>query len=645
VNVRERITAMLADVWLPPERLSVSDWAEKYRVLTGKQSARQGLWSNQTTPYLTGVMDAACDPRVKTITMCKSSQSGGTEALFNIMLWSHEQRPRPCLLVYPTKELAADICKTRIREAVRNLPSIQANQDQLKDLDTSQTIMHLPLPRANVWLVGSNSESALKSRPIGLAIVDELDECAEHTESMVEARMRTFPNALSVYASTPTGEHRGIYARYLRSDQRRYFVPCPFCKHAQPLIFSRLRWAGGAGSTPEQIKPSVAYCCEQCEAQIPPGRKEWMVARGAWAAKGMKASYDSAADCVIVAGQPDRTPEHAGFLWSQLYSPFVPWSQVAIEFCQQRGQPSADWLNQTLAEPQRASAQRLEFDTIARHIPKASDTTHRLGVVPKHCMCLTAGIDMQRSSAFVIVRGWAARGSASWLIDRLRVDFDGASEADAARKLREVLAVSYPFATDHPLRTLNVHGMPLWGACIDSGDGPRAGSIYTIVTMLNRSLNSDLCIACKGQGDMGVAPIRLSSSAMPSGEQVPLLHINVRMAKDTLASAIGRTPLYDIGTIPPQLADPMQPVLYFWPPPPEASEDATARFTGSLTEYCQSMTSEHLSILKHGKSTITRWVPRYEGAANHYWDAEVYAAAAAEWRAVRFADVHWRAEK
>ena len=45
----------------PPEQLTVSEWAEKYRVLDSKSSAMPGAWSNSVTPYLAGVMDLCGD--------------------------------------------------------------------------------------------------------------------------------------------------------------------------------------------------------------------------------------------------------------------------------------------------------------------------------------------------------------------------------------------------------------------------------------------------------------------------------------------------------------------------------------------------------------------------------------------------------
>jgi phage terminase large subunit GpA-like protein len=43
--------------WAPPEDITVSEWAESYRVLP-KASAIPGRWNNHLGPYAVGVMNA-----------------------------------------------------------------------------------------------------------------------------------------------------------------------------------------------------------------------------------------------------------------------------------------------------------------------------------------------------------------------------------------------------------------------------------------------------------------------------------------------------------------------------------------------------------------------------------------------------------
>ena len=66
------------DAFRPPERLTVSEWADKYRILSEKDSAAPGLWRTDRTPYLKEPMDAFNDRAVKDITFVAGTQLGKT---------------------------------------------------------------------------------------------------------------------------------------------------------------------------------------------------------------------------------------------------------------------------------------------------------------------------------------------------------------------------------------------------------------------------------------------------------------------------------------------------------------------------------------------------------------------------------------
>lgn len=70
----------------PPENLTVSQWAERFRILDGASNLK-GRWSNDITPYLKGIMDALNDPDIRKIFFCKAAQIGGTEALINMLCY------------------------------------------------------------------------------------------------------------------------------------------------------------------------------------------------------------------------------------------------------------------------------------------------------------------------------------------------------------------------------------------------------------------------------------------------------------------------------------------------------------------------------------------------------------------------------
>ena len=81
----ERFMAGLMKGMLPPDDLTVSEWAEQKRRLSAEASAEPGPWRNDRTPYLRDVMDSFSDPKVRHIVMVAASQVGKTEAELNIV--------------------------------------------------------------------------------------------------------------------------------------------------------------------------------------------------------------------------------------------------------------------------------------------------------------------------------------------------------------------------------------------------------------------------------------------------------------------------------------------------------------------------------------------------------------------------------
>ena len=109
----------------PPEELTVSQWAEKYRVLDERSSSMPGRWKNEMTPYLVGIMDEFNNWQTEKIIFCKPTQVGGTEALNNMICFSVAQDPAPMMIVYPTGELADSVVEQRIK------PMLKASKEKM----------------------------------------------------------------------------------------------------------------------------------------------------------------------------------------------------------------------------------------------------------------------------------------------------------------------------------------------------------------------------------------------------------------------------------------------------------------------------------------------------------------------------------
>ena len=152
--------------WLPP-----SQWAERYRMV--RMSSLPGLWQNVFTPYLVGVMDAARFPGVEVVILCKTPQTGGSEAALNVLAQMIDLSPGPAMVVFPDEITAKENAKDRI------LPMLQDSRHlrgYLSGAVDDASSIRINLKHMPIYLGWSGSVSRLGNKPIRILILDELDK-------------------------------------------------------------------------------------------------------------------------------------------------------------------------------------------------------------------------------------------------------------------------------------------------------------------------------------------------------------------------------------------------------------------------------------------------------------------------------------
>ena len=191
--------------WAPPEDITVSQWAEKHRVLP-KQSARPGLWNNRLAPYTVGVMDAFNDPRVERITILASVQSAKTESAYNMLGYAISQDPAPALVVMPTDKTLKRVNK-RLQDMITESPELSryltGNQDDLQK-------RLIVLQRMEIHFATAGSKSDLANVEARYILLDEPDRYPLEDDEegspieRAEARATTYWNRKIIEPCTPT---------------------------------------------------------------------------------------------------------------------------------------------------------------------------------------------------------------------------------------------------------------------------------------------------------------------------------------------------------------------------------------------------------------------------------------------------------
>ncbi|MFN3349070.1 phage terminase large subunit family protein [Pseudorhodoplanes sp.] len=452
----------------PDPALTVSEWADRYRILSPRASSEAGRYRTDRTPYMRAIMDALSPSHpARRVVFMKAAQVGATEAGNNWIGYCIHQAPGPILAVQPTTDLAKRLSQQRIEPLIEESPELRGIVLPARSRDSGNTVLAKRFAGGQLILAGANSAVGLRSMPARWLFLDEVDAYPGDVDgegdpiALAEARTRTFGHRRKVFiVSTPTikGLSR-IEREFEATDQRRYFVPCPHCGHMQWLRFERLRWEKGRPDTAE-------YVCEGCERGIAEHHKTAMLARGEWRAT---------AECA--------DPHVVGFHLSALYSPvgWLSWAQIAREWEAAQGNDAAmkTAKNTLLGETWQERGEAPDWKRLYER-----EKEHALRVVPWGALVLTAGADVQHDRIEVDVWAWG-RGLESWLVDHVVLEGD-TSQAAVWDDLTRLIGMEWRHEDGAPMRIARL--------AIDSGDGRSTSQVYAWV----RKFGAGVAAAIKG---------------------------------------------------------------------------------------------------------------------------------------------------
>jgi phage terminase large subunit GpA-like protein len=572
------LKAEIMRLWKPPPILSLSEWADTYAVLSAESSAEMGRW--KTIPYQKGIMDEITSPLSERVTVMKSARVGFTKILNHTIGYHAHQDPCPMMIVQPTVEDAKGYSKEEIAPMIRDTPVLRNLFSEVKAKDGSNTILSKQFPGGTLGMVGANSARGFRRVSRRVVLFDETDGYPASTSEGDQIKLgirRTeyFWNRKIIDGSTPTTkDFSRIEREFLKTDQRRYFVPCPECAHMQYLRWEQMKW--------QDDDPLTArYQCESCEALIPHSKKRWMVERGEWRATAQT-----------------RNKKHVGFhIWAAYsYSPNAGWDNLVEEFLECKQDPEAlkTFVNTVLGETweddyaSKVSAEGL-MGRREEYLDELDD-----GV-----LLLTAGIDVQGGGGAtgerleVTVWGWG-EGEEAWKIHHQEIHGDPMDAAVWAQALK-LLQMKW--------RRVDGVEIGIEQTCVDSG-GHATAEVYRFCRD-NRALN---VVAIKGSSRPAQPPIG-------RGSAVDLNHKGKTLK--------GGAMVYMLGT------DTIKTTIFGRLKGIETPGPGFIHFGKATTEdYFKQLTAEK-QILKRGPNgfPVRAWV-KQPNARNEALDCFVYAYAA-----------------
>lgn len=495
----------------PPEDLTVSKWAAKYRVLSRESSAEAGPWRNERTPYMVEPMDAFNDPKVHEIAIVAGSQTGKSETQLNTIGYIIDQDPASTLYVQPNLDDAKKFSRLRIAPMFRDSARLRSKVSEVKSRDAGNTVLQKTFPGGMLTIVGSQSPSALASTPARYVLGDEIDRWAlsAGTEGdpweLAKARTTTFYNSKLVAVSTPTikGFSR-IEKLYNDGTQERWCSRCPDCGEWNDILFDNIKFdfeTIKVGRTKTYQVRSVYWCCPSCGCVHT--EKEMRAQPAKW-----------------IAFNPAAYQHGRRSFWINAFSsPWRSWEQIVIKFLESKNDPQKlkVFYNTVLGQLWEDRGDLEDEETMLGRREDYGMREDKTSVeLPEGVLVLTCGVDTQDDRLEYEVVGWGHYRE-SWGIKKGIIMGDP-NDDETWRRLDDVI--------DHVYRFANGRGLTISMTFVDSG-GHKTQSVYRHC----RDRIHKRVFAIKGVG----------------GDGVPYTKPPSKVKIVVNGKAIGQTWLYSIG--------------------------------------------------------------------------------------------------
>lgn len=342
------VVELAVPLFQPIERLSVSEAAERYRVLNNPGSY-SGPWRNDMTPYMQEPMDVLASRDYKGCVFVGPAQCGKTDALLiNWITYVVKVNPMDMIIYNPSQAMARDFSTRRIDRLHRHSPEVGAQLKKSRDTDNkfdkhyvSGIILTLSWP----------SVAEFAGRPIPLVGLTDYDRMEDDIDGegspydLASKRGTTFGSyAMTLAESSPSREFepekaktwiastrheappvQGILALYNRGDRRRRYWECPDCKSWFEPEFTMLKWDEKKKDKLARAE-SVYMECPCCSFNILPDMRKDIDKRGVWIKDGQEIHQGGE-----ITGEPFRS-KIASFWLKGVVAAFVTWKELLMNF-------------------------------------------------------------------------------------------------------------------------------------------------------------------------------------------------------------------------------------------------------------------------------------------------------------------------
>lgn len=580
----EEMVLLSAEAVRPPERITVSEAAERYHIVKN-QGQHVGPFSLDKTPYLREPMDVLTSLDYTGMIFAGPARTGKSAMAINWLCHTAITDPADMCVVHMTQHSARDWSMADLAKAVRNSPELRRRMTPGRQNDNVFDKQFLSGMRLLVsWPTITNLSG--KTIPRGWFMdYDRLTQDVDgegNPYDLGRKRGGTFKryamwaaeaspgfpvndpkwSPRTPHEAPPTGDDKGggILQLYNRGDRRRWYWRCPSCEMPFEPHFRHLMFPQVEGMDPMDAAEQVKMVCPHHGCLLEPRQQADLNRSGRWLREGETWNPDDS-----VTGTARRS-DIASFWMFGPAAGFTDWIMlthrylIAMEQYEATGDEGPLMVTVNTDQGDAYTPKAIEGGRLPEELKqRAQDwgsTRDNPGVpVEAGGGFLVATVDVQKES-FVVHVFLVSQGGSIWHIDMfkirksLRVDEDGdrmrldpaAYPEDWDLLVSEVLEREYPITGSE--RRIGIKIV----ACDSGGAEGVTANAYDFYRRLRTAGNAQRFHLVKGRASRTeTAPLRLT---MPDSQQkdkyaiargdVPVWEVNSNVVKDAASNMMGR---------------------------------------------------------------------------------------------------------
>jgi len=216
------------------------------------------------------------DDESEEIVVQKAAQLAWTEWALNKTFYNIDIKGNSVLYILPAATPdARDFSTARFDPALELSKHLQSLFDDVKN------IHHKRSGNANLYIRGSRVKAQLKSVPVSLIVLDELEEMVQKNIALVTERTSGQLEKQLLKISTPTVARVGINLAYEASTQDHFFFKCPHCSRFTELFFPDCLIITAEHHADPSVQASHLIC-KECKHELNHDTKVEWLANGKW---------------------------------------------------------------------------------------------------------------------------------------------------------------------------------------------------------------------------------------------------------------------------------------------------------------------------------------------------------------------------